>query len=1017
MNRLLVFIMTVCFCFSNLIRAHAQQNTITGTVKNGTSGDALAGVNVLVKGTQSGTQTDDKGEFSIRVKNENTTLVFSYVGYKNQEIKVGSQDVININLEPEVTTLDQVVVVGYGTQKSKDLTAPVVTIKSEEITKQPVSNALNALQGKVAGVMISTDGKPGGAPTMLIRGVGSVRGAVSPLYIVDEVFMDDVSSVSPSDIESVTILKDASSCAIYGVRAANGVVIITTKKGAKNRPAKVSYNGYVGVQSITNKMPLVGSKEYVQLINEKMYSAFLRDTSKGTYSPFDPANYPTSTNWYDELLRNGLMQSHDLSVTGGSEKSAYYFGVGLFTQEGLVKKNDYTRFSLRGSHDITINKYVKTGYSLTLSAWQENAPADVLTRMHIIPPVFAPKNAQGNFTNPLESGFGIFANPSAVIEYNNSFNRNLRGLMNLYLEVKPIRNLTLKTSFTPDLKTTNSSIYVPKYWVSSAQYDTVAHLTKESNYNLNYVWDNTATYEARIDDHRIKAMAGFSAVHNSGELLRAVGTGVPDFTDATHYIDLGDKTGYSVVNNPYDKISALSYFGRVQYSFKDRYLATATLRRDGSSKFPSNSRWGTFPSVGLGWIISDESFMKKVKGLDFLKARASWGKLGNDKIPQNAYTLTANTDARYSAIFGPYGSNVVSPGANITTAVQPKLKWEIVEESDAGFEAAFLRSRLNITADYYHRLTKNAIFDVTLIGSSGASGTVLDNNADILNQGFEFTASWADNISNKFSYRIGANLTTINNTVKKLKDGTLPINDGDVVNGNLATYTQQGHPIGEFWVYQVDGIFQNFNDVHSYKNDKGVEYMPNAVPGDFKYKDVNGDGVIDRKDRVTVGSYIPKITYGFNIGINYNSFDLSADFQGVAGNKIYNKKRANRFGNESYDADFYNHSWHGEGTSNTYPNADISGGLNAYPNTFFVESGSYFRVRNIQLGYTMPSELTKKIGIERLRFFVTSQNPFTYFKYNGVSPEITGGTATTMGIDNGVYPLSRTTTFGVNVNF
>lgn len=618
-------------------------------------------------------------------------------------------------------------------------------------------------------------------------------------------------------------------------------------------------------------------------------------------------------------------------------------------------------------------------------------------------------------------GLGNFANPSATVEYFNEETKNLRGLMNVYLDVKPISNLTIRTSFTPDIRTTNLKNYTPKFFVSSTQRDTIGHLRKENNYNTNYVWDNTATYEKRLGQHNLKAMVGFSATHYSGELLRVTGENPREYGAPTQYLDLGNQTGFRVENNPYDKVNALSYYGRLNYSFKDRYLMTATLRRDGSSKFPKTDRWATLPSLGLGWIVTAEDFMKNAKWLDYLKLRASWGMLGNDNIPQNAYTSTITTDAMYSAIFGPYGSTLVEQGYNDLGSAPERLKWETTSEFDFGLDANLLGNKLNIVADYYRRVTKDAIFQLSVPATDGAGGsTRFGNNAEVLNRGFEFSVGWSDKITNNLSYNIGGNITTIHNEILSLPTGVAPVWSGNAYNGYQATYTQAGRPIGEFYVLEVGGIFQNWDDVHNYVNKEGRMIMPNAVPGDFKYVDRNNDGIIDNLDRKGVGNYIPKVVYGFNLGLNFKNLDISADFQGVGGNKIYNLRRINRFSNENYDVNFYNNSWHGEGTSDSYPSADIAGGLNNYPNTFFIESGSYFRIRNVQLGYTLPSELVKKAGVSKLRVYVTAQNLATFFKYNGYTPEIPNGTdvnSTNMGMDEGIYPLSRTLNFGVNVNF
>jgi TonB-linked SusC/RagA family outer membrane protein len=1007
------FVLLILFLPVTMLFAQ-NQLLVKGTVTD-SKNETLPGVSVIIKGTAQGTITNGDGQYALQTSPQ-AVLLFSYVGYDPLEVAVNNQTNINVQLKEQLFDLGEVVVVGYGTTEVRDLTAPIKTIKGNEITKQTVTNAAQVLQGKVAGVQISNNGAPGSSPTIRIRGLGTVSSSADPLYVVDDVFVNDISFLSPNNIESITILKDASSASIYGVRAANGVIVITTKRG-KNQNASVTYNGYYGIQNASNLLDMADTPEYIKLINEKMYANYQRDTKHGSYQPFDVSKYPANTNWFDEILRTAKIQNHEINIAGGNEKSNYYLGAGITEQEGIVKGNDYSRVNIRGSQDVKVSDLLKAGYNVTLSGWTTNNAANVLGQAYLAPPAFNPMLNDSVYTDPVILGFGNFANPAASINYYNNLGQGLKSLTNVYAEISPMKDLIFRTSFTLDATHSQSRNYSPKYWVSITQNDTISHLSKSQEQNINYTWDNTANYQRTIGNHRIKAMAGLSFVQFRSQYLNASTSRVPYVTESTLYLSNGDKDNLAA-NDGGSKIRSASYFGRLFYSYKNKYLLTGTLRRDGSSTFPAGNRWSTSPSVGLGWVASEESFLSEVKSLNYLKVRASWGYLGNNNVPQNAYTVTVNSSPMYSIVYGPYGSTAISNGASITSIVEPLLLWEIVEEFDAGVEATLFNNQLNLELDYYHRITKDAIFPVPLIGTSGTSGgSVLDNNADILNSGIEFTLEWNKEVNKNLSYKIGTNITTIHNEVKTLVPGTLPFYDGGVYNGNLATYTQQGHPIGEFYVLEVAGVFQNFDEVNNYKTAEGVVIMPKAAPGDLKFTDRNNDGAIDNKDRIPVGSYTPKLMYGFNLGLNVYDFDLSVDCQGVAGNKIYNAKRANRFGNENYDADFYANSWHGEGTSNSYPSADIAGGKNAFPSTFFVESGAYFRIRNIQLGYTIPKMVTNKLRINKLRVFVTSQNPFTTFKYNGFSPEIPGGSPANQGIDHGVYPLSTTTSFGLNLNF
>lgn len=1014
MKKLILLLFFTSFAFL----VHGQESPeLTGLVTDN-DGVGIPGVSIQVKGTQQGTITDLEGSYRIVVPEEGI-LVFSFIGYKTEEIILSGQTSLDVQLTETTFDVDEVVVVGYGTAAVKDLTGTIAVVKAEDIADQPVPNVAMALQGKVAGIQVSNDGAPGKSPTIRIRGLGTVRSNANPLYVVDDVFVDDINFLSPQQIESITILKDASSAAIYGVRAANGVIIITTKSGKFQKP-KFSYSGYVGFQQVSNLLDLANKDQYIGLVNEKIAVGEDRGTSS---TPFDPNAYPDDTDWFEEVLNPAMLHNHNIGITGGGESTNYYFGIGITSQEGLVKENKYTRINLRGTSDITINKYFKAGYGITLSGWKSDNAADVLGQSFIAPPAFKPKVDENTFTDPVSLGFGNFANPAATIEYHNDITQGINSLANVFIEIKPIEDLTLRSSFTMDGKYSQNRIYTPVYWVSVTQNDTLSHLKKENRQQFNYTFDNTITYNKIFGDHRLNLMGGLSFVQFNNQILFASTNQVPYYTESTLYLSNGSieaMTAGDILDDPEwpRLIRSTSYFGRLFYSFRDRYLITATLRRDGSSTFPQEERWGNFPSIGIGWIASQENFMSDIEFINFLKVKASWGLLGNNQVPQNAYTVTVNNSDGYSIVYGPYGSSTISQGASITSLVEPLLRWEKVEEYDVGIEALMLDNRLNMDLGYYRRMTRSAIFPVPLIGTAGTSGSnYLDNNADILNTGVELTLNWNNRINDRLSYNVGGNFSYNHNEVYRLEPGTLPFYDANAFNGALATYTQEGHPIGEFYVLEVGGVFQDFNEVNSYTDSEGNLIMPDAVPGDFRFIDKNEDGVIDDADRIPYGSYTPKILYAFNVGITYGSFDFSIEMHGVGGNKIYNAKRANRFGNENYDADFAASRWHGSGTSNNYPSADVAGGKNAYPSTFFVESGSYFRIRNIQLGYTFPSKPNEHIPNDFIRIYVSVQNPFTTFKYNGFSPEIPGGSPSTAGMDYGVYPLSRIISFGLNLNF
>ena len=999
------------FTLPSLLVIGQQSIEVSGLVTD-PDGMGIPGVSILVQGTQQGTITNFDGNYSITVPS-NGTLVFPFIGYATREVAVSGQTTLDIKMAEEAFDMDEVVVIGYGTAAVKDVTGTIAVVRSDEISSQQVSNVGQALQGKVAGVQVTSDGSPGKSPTIRIRGLGTVTSDADPLYVVDNVPVDDISFLSTEQIESMTVLKDASSAAIYGVRAANGVILITTKSGKFQKPG-LTYSGYVGVQQVSNLLNMANKDQYISLVNEKIAVGADRGTAS---TPFDPSAYNNSTNWFEEVLQPARIQNHNIGITGGSENNYYYYGVGITSQDGLVKDNKYTRVNLRGTQDITVNRFIKTGYGITLSGWKTDEAANVLNQAFVAPPAFNPKNEDGTYTDPVLLGFGNFANPAATIEYNNNVTQGLNTLANIYAEITPMKDLSIKTSFTLDGKTTQNRDYTPEYWVSVTQNDTLSHLSKSNTTQFNYTFDNTVNYNKVFGEHRVNVMGGLSYVQFRNNGLSASTSRVPYFTESTLYLSNGSIDDLSA-NDWGSLIRSSSYFGRVFYSFRDRYLLTATFRRDGSSTFPKEERWGNFPSVGIGWIASEESFMDGVDLFNFLKVKASWGLLGNNQVPQNAFTVTVNNWDGYSLVYGPYGSSMISQGASITSLVEPLLRWEIVEEYDLGIEAVMFNNQLNVDLGYYRRMTHSAIFPVPLIGTAGTSGSsYLDNNADILNTGVELTLQWNKRINERFSYNVGGNFSYNHNEVYKLEPGTLPFYDANAFNGALATYTQEGHPIGEFYVWETDGIFQSFDEVNDYTYTDGSLIMPDAVPGDFRYVDQNEDGILDDGDRIAAGSYTPKVLYALSMGLQYASFDFNMEMSGVAGNKIYNAKRIGRYGNENYDADFAENRWHGEGTSTTYPSADVAGGKNAFPNTFFVESGAYFRIRNIQVGYTLPKRVTDRISTESIRVYLSAQNPFTTFSYNGFSPEIPGGNPSTAGMDYGVYPLSRTTSLGLTLKF
>ncbi|WP_316831098.1 TonB-dependent receptor [Pedobacter aquatilis] len=999
----------ICLLAINV--AFAQNITVKGKVTDGGDKSTIPSVSVLVKGTQNGTQTDASGAYSISAP-ANATLVFQYLGYTAQEIPVNNRTTINVELASSSQQLEQVVVVGYGTQRKIDVTGSVASVKGEEISKQASVNPVSSLQGKVAGVQITNAGSPGSSPQIKIRGLGTIYGNANPLYVVDGNWFDDISFLNPGDIENISILKDASAQSIYGIRAANGVVLVTTKKGRVNMPTTVNYDGYVGFQKVTNQVEMANASEYATLINE-LY------TSNGNAALFSNTNLGEGTNWYDQILRSALVTNHQLSVMGGSDKSSYNLSLGYLDQDGIVKNNNYKRYTGRFSNDIQIAAPLKVGYSIAgLMSKSNDIPSSIFHQMYSASPTVPVFNANGSYGDPRSQNLGDGANfnPQATLDFYNQQSKNYKVTANLYAELKFAKHFTFKTSLGGDFAQAESRAYSPKYYATFAQQSNTSKLAITRAETRNWIWENTLTYNNTFaEDHNLTVLVGQSAQQRKTYNLTGSALNVPYNTDSDLYLALGDASGRELSDGG-ELNNFASYFARVNYSFKNKYLLNASIRADGASQFYGSEPWGYFPSIGAGWVLTEESFMKNQHFFDMLKIRGSWGKIGNASVPFNPSIQTVTQTAALVAFF----NNVANTGASIFSYVPPTILWERGVGSNIGFEAAFLKNRLTVEADYYDRKTSKAIFNLPLLGSLGASNSqILGNQADLQNRGAELSVSWKDQTEGGFVYSISGNVGYNKNKVTNVVSGANPIYAGStgITNGYSATRTVVGEPIGQFFGYNVIGIFQSAADVAASPT------QSNAAPGGFKYQDVNGDGVINSKDRVVLGNPNPRYSYGFNTNFGYKNFDLAVDFQGVAGVEVYNANIAYRYGNENFTKDFYNNRWHGAGTSNTYPSANVGAAANSSPNSFYVEDGSYFRVRNIQLGYTLPKSITDKWKMQKVRFYANAQNALNIFGYKGFSPEITASTtqnspaALNAGIDANVYPLFATYNFGINVTF
>jgi len=1006
----------LCLLFINA--ASAQNITVKGTISDGQDKTTIPAVSVVVKGTTVGTQTDANGRYAISVP-ANGTLVFTYIGYNTQEVPVNNQTTLNVTLASSSQQLEQVVVVGYGTQRKVDVTGSVASLKGTEISKQASTNPVSALQGKVAGVSITNSGTPGASPQINIRGLGTIFGNQAPLYVVDGVWYSDINFLNPGDIENMSILKDASAQSIYGIRAANGVVLITTKKGKLGSAATINYDAYAGFQTVTNKVKMANASEYATLTNE-LY------TYNGQAPLFKDTNLGTGTDWYKQILQNAFVMNHNISIAGGTEKSTYNVSLGYLNQDGIVKTNNFKRYTARVSNDIQIFKALKVGYNITgVGSESRDVPQTIFHQMYSASPTISVFNPDGTYGDPKLQNLGDGANfnPQATLDFFNQRTKDYRATGNVYAELKFADHFTFKTSIGGEFGQTENKKYTPVYFATTAQKNDISILDLKRVETRNWIVENTLTYQNTFNtDHSLTVLLGQSAQSNKSYTLNASAQNVPFNSDADLYLSLG-APGTQSLADAGSLIKFASYFGRVNYAFKNKYLLNASMRADGASQFYGNETWGYFPSIGAGWVVTNEDFMKDQTVFSNLKIRGSWGKVGNASVPINPSQSLISQTGDLVAFF----NDIPYPGASKNTLPPPAIVWEKGIGSNIGFEAGFLKNRLTIEGDYYTRKTSKAIFAIPVFGSLGTKDNqIIGNQADIQNRGAELSVNWSDVTGGGLTYSIGGNISYNQNKVLSVLSGKTPIYAGStgLTNGFVANRTMEGSPIGEFFGYKTVGIFQNAADIANSPTQSG------ALPGGFKYADINGDGKINSQDRVPLGNPNPKYTYGVNTSFSYKNFDLALDFQGVAGVQIYNSNLAYRFGNENFTKDFVDNRWHGEGTSNTYPSVNIGSSANSAPNSFYVSSGSYFRVRNAQLGYTLPKSILAKWKIQKIRFYANAQNAINLFGYKGFSPEVgqvpvdnsekinaARTNSLNAGLDANVYPLYATYNFGVNLTF
>jgi TonB-linked SusC/RagA family outer membrane protein len=992
------------FCLLLFNVASAQNVTVKGVVKDET-GLPVPSANVMIKGTQNGTQTDVSGNYSISAPS-NGTLVYTYIGYLTKEVAVNGQQTINVTLVPSASDLQQVVVVGYGTQKKRDLTGSITSVKGEEIEKLTVTNPIAALQGKVPGMTISNPGSPGASPVVRLRGISSTKDA-DPLYVVDGLLQDNIDYLNPGDIETIDLLRDASSTAIYGLRGANGVIAITTKRAARGKTT-VNFQSTLGVQHVTNLIDVVDAAGF-----KKLYSSALV-LSGG--APFDYTNYNGDTNWQKEIIRDAVINTNSLSISNNNEKSTTLVSLGYNNQDGVLKYNNYKKFIARINEEIRITDKIKIGGDITGFHFRNEPTAANLNTAIYAAPIVPVKREDGLYYTMPSFQRAQVGNVVASIDRNRntSINRGYRVSGSLFGEIKFLKDFTLRSTVYTDLGFNNSRGYSPVPFtvvnIGEGANPTTTFLDNTVRTSVSqtaaeyrkYQQDHTLNYDKVINnDHRINALLGFTTVYQSSTVLsgsRIDSTLKVPFDPNLWYLDVIPRTNITTNTGNGNEESNVGIFGRISYAYKDKYLLNATIRRDGSSRFAPQNKWGTFGSIGLGWVASEEDFFKNnIKAIDFLKIRAAWGRLGNSKgVDPNLYQQEVSQAS--NAVFG----DNIFPAVDFTYIPDPNLHFEIVQGFDLGLEVRALKNRLSTEINYYNKTTDGILTSFVLPSSTKRYFT---NLGKITNKGVEVSLGWNDKIGSELTYNVSGNFSYNKNIVNSLGN----ISNFQILGNGGINITESGRSIGYFYGYRQTGIYQSTADL-----DK-TPRMSTSLPGDISYADINGDGAITSADREYLGTPFPPYSYGLNIGLAYKGFDMTIQGQGSAGNKIYLQRRTANFAPLSYESNRLN-AWTGPGSTNVEP-IIVSRSNNLLFSTYYLEDGDYFRIRNLQLGYTLPRNILAKAGVQKLRLYISGQNIKTWSKVSGYSPEPQIGNVLASGADNGVYPVPAIYSFGLNVSF
>lgn len=1017
----------------------SSQRVITGVVTDAKTNDPLIGANILVKGTNEGTITDLDGSYSLTCPSGADFLIFSYTGYKEQEIKIGTENVINITLS-EGSLLDEIVVVGYGIQKKSVVTGSISSLKTKDLEKVPSARVEQSLQGRVAGVTIAQNsGQPGSPSTIRVRGITTFGNAGNnPLWVVDGVVVEagGIGYLNQSDIESIEVLKDAASAAIYGTRAATGVILVTTKKGKEGK-LNVSYNGFFGSSAPSKVLKLLNASQYATLLNE-------RSVAGGGNLIFPSVDLGTGTDWQKQIFNYGaLRNSHELSVSGGSSTSTYYASVGIQDQEGIVATDisNYNRKSIRLNSTHKISKIFTFGQTLGYSNQKSvgigatDEFGGVLSSAINLDPTTpvvvtdaalaagAPYNSNPVIRDEKGNPYGIstlvgqeMRNPTAFIQTRlGAFDWGDDIVGNAYLEAAVHKNITVKSTLGAKRAYWGGEGFTPVFYLSATSRTSQNNYGKSENKVFNWNVENTVTYNNTFGDHQLTVLLGQGAyVENIGGGLGTSLFNLPvnTYKEASFGFDI---PASSRTTSSYDMIQhkVTSLFSRLNYNFKEKYLFTGILRRDGSSRFGGNNKFGVFPSVSVGWVVSNESFWKNgvsPKIITNLKIKGGIGVVGNDAIRDFGYLSTVAGGFNYTL----GNSGVITTGYSPTSLDNPDLRWEETSQKNIGFDAE-LFSNFNLNVDVFQKSTSGILRPITIPGYVGVSSAPVGNIADMDNTGIEIELGYKN--------KIGDLNISANGSMAYLKNEvTLVASDANFIPGDASfqsmgtiTRTAVGQSYNTFYGFKTNGIFQNEAEIAAYKNADGSLIQPNARPGDFKWADIDGDGKINDNDKTFLGNNLPKYTFGFTLNLDYQGFDLMLFTQGATGNKIFQGLRRLDIGNSNFQTKALSR-WTGEGTSNSFPRLvsnDPNGNFGRMSD-FYLEDGDYARLKLVQLGYTLPGNVSSKIGSSRIRLYLTGENLLTLTKYTGYDPEIGGGV---FGIDKGFYPQARSFIGGVQVNF